>query len=105
MSKKMSSHLSGLRTQDSGLRVHAALATVALLFSLNYVISKLGLHAFSTLTFAYVRVLGSAIILNLLFRNQNLPPLSPNDQCPVFSYSILAVFINHFLFLERLALT
>jgi drug/metabolite transporter (DMT)-like permease len=85
--------------------VHAALATVALLFSLNYIISKLGLHAFSSMTFAYVRVLGSAIVLNLLFRKKNLPPLSRADHWRIVAYSILGVVINQFLFLGGLALT
>jgi drug/metabolite transporter (DMT)-like permease len=95
--------MSGSKT--SQLRIHAALATVALLFSLNYVISKQGLHAFSSMTFAYVRVLGSAIVLNLLFRKKNLPPLSRADQWRVIGYSILGVVINQFLFLGGLALT
>src|SRR5258708_33809520 len=87
------------------LRIHAALSAVALLFSLNYVISKLGLHAFSSMTFAYVRVLGSAIVLNLLFRKKNLAPLSRADQWRVIGYAILGVVINQFLFLGGLALT
>src|SRR5207253_610230 len=87
------------------LEVHAALATVALLFSLNYIISKLGLHAFTPMTFAYLRVLGSALILNLLFRQRDLPPLSRSDHWRVIAYSVLGVVINQFLFLSGLALT
>ncbi|HYS53266.1 MAG TPA: DMT family transporter [Thermoanaerobaculia bacterium] len=87
------------------LQVHAALATVALLFSLNYIISKLGLHAFSPMTFAYLRVLGSALILNLLFRQRDLPPLSRSDRWRVVAYSVLGVVINQILFLSGLALT
>jgi drug/metabolite transporter (DMT)-like permease len=69
------------------------------------VISKLGLHAFSSMTFAYLRVLGSAIILNLLFRQRNPPPLSRRDQWRVVGYAILGVVVNQFLFLGGLALT
>jgi drug/metabolite transporter (DMT)-like permease len=85
--------------------VHAALAAVALLFSLNYVISKLGLHAFSPLTFAYLRVLGSAIILAALFHPRDLPPLTRGDHQRIVLYSILGVVINQCLFLAGLALT
>ena len=92
-------------SKPSQLRIHAALATVALLFSLNYVISKVGLHAFSSMTFAYIRVLGSAIVLNLIFRGKELPPLSRTDRRRVIGYSILGVVINQFLFLGGLALT
>ena len=81
------------------------LATVALLFSLNYIISKLGLHAFSPMTFAYLRVLGSALILNLLFRQRDLPPLSRSDHWRVIGYAVLGVVINQYLFLSGLALT
>ncbi len=87
------------------LRIHAALSAVAVLFSLNYVVSKLGLQAFSSMTFAYLRVLGSAIILNLLFREKNLPPLSRADRWRVIGYAILGVVINQCLFLGGLALT
>src|SRR4051794_39106831 len=95
--------MSGSKTKQ--LRIHAALAAVALLFSLNYVISKVGLHAFSSMTFAYLRVLGSAIVLHLIFRGRNLPPLSRDDRLRVIGYSILGVVINQFLFLGGLALT
>ena len=87
------------------LQVHAALATVALLFSLNYIISKLGLNAFSAMTFAYLRVLGSALVLSLLFRQRDLPPLSKADHWRIVAYSILGVVINQYLFLSGLALT
>src|SRR5947208_3113471 len=52
---------SGLRTQNSGLRLHAALTTVAILFSANYIISKLAMRAFNPLVFAYLRVVGEGI--------------------------------------------
>jgi drug/metabolite transporter (DMT)-like permease len=90
---------------DRVLKIHAALATVALLFSLNYVISKVGLHAFSSMTFAYVRVLGSAIVLHVLFRQKNLPALSRADHWRIIEYSVLGVVINQYLFLAGLALT
>ena len=86
-------------------QVHAALITVAILFSLNYIISKFGLHAFSSMTFAYLRVLGSAIVLQLIFRQRDLPPLSTTDRWHLVGYSILGVVINQALFLTGLSLT
>src|SRR5947207_14591052 len=88
---------------NSGLRIHVALTTVALLFSLNYVISKFVLHAFSSMTFAYLRILGSAIVLNLIFRGGT--PFSVADRWRVVGHSILGVVINQILFLSGLALT
>jgi len=81
------------------------LTTVAILFSLNYIISKFGLHAFSSMTFAYLRVLGSAIVLQLIFRQRDLPPLSTTDRWHLVGYSILGVVINQALFLTGLSLT
>ena len=50
----------GRRTQHAGLVVHGALTTVAVLFSANYIISKLAMRAFHPLVFAFLRVVGSA---------------------------------------------
>jgi hypothetical protein len=44
-----------VRSEDR-LKVHGALFTVAALFSLNYIISKFGMRAFSPLSFAWLRV-------------------------------------------------
>jgi drug/metabolite transporter (DMT)-like permease len=52
-----------LKIEKSELRLHAALFTVALLFSANYVISKLGMREFSPLAFAWLRIAGAALIL------------------------------------------
>lgn len=85
-------------------RVHLAAGAVAALFSLNYVISKLGMHAFSPLVFAYLRVVASAIVLNaLLPRRQE--PWSRGDWARVTGYAVLGVVINQALFLNGLALT
>lgn len=87
------------------LRVHAALTAVAILFSLNYVISKLAMNAFAPLAFAYLRVLGSALVLNLLVRERKVQPLSSHDSWRIAGYSILGVVLNQTLFLSGLALT
>lgn len=89
----------------SPFRVHLALATVALLFSLNYIISKLAMNAFSPLAFAYLRVLGSAIILNLLQQEHGLTALTRVDWWHLVGYAILGVVLNQALFLGGLSLT
>ena len=87
----------------SKLKLHSALFTVALLFSLNYLISKLGMREFAPLTFAWLRILGAAIILSLIARNE--PKLSREDARRVAGFAILGVVINQSLFLAGLALT
>jgi len=96
----------GLRTQDlKPLRVHGALTLVAILFSANYIISKLAMHAFAPLTFAYLRVVGAALILNLLVRERSRAPISREDSWRLAGYAILGVALNQSLFLGGLALT
>jgi drug/metabolite transporter (DMT)-like permease len=86
----------------STARVHVALVTVAFLFSINYIISKIGMRAIAPLSFAYLRVLGSAIILNVIVPGRGF---SRRDWLLVTGYSILGVFLNQSLFLAGLALT
>lgn len=81
------------------------MATVALLFSLNYIISKIGLHAFNPLTFAWLRVAASAIILNFILHERRAAPLEPGDGWRLAGFAILGVVINQSLFLAGLALT
>jgi drug/metabolite transporter (DMT)-like permease len=83
--------------------VHAALTTVAVLFSVNYIISKLSMQSFAPLVFAYLRVVGSALILNLLVRDPE--PVSRADSWRLVGFSVLAVVLNQSLFLGGLALT
>ena len=96
---------SGLRTQHSALHIHGALTLVAILFSLNYIISKLAMHAFAPLVFAYLRVVGSALILNLLVRERSPALVSRQDSWRLVAYSVLGVVVNQSLFLGGLALT
>jgi len=83
--------------------VHGALATVAILFSANYIISKLTMQAFAPLVFAYLRVLGSAIILNTVVHDHG--PIARADEWRLAGFSILAIVVNQFFFLGGLALT
>ncbi|HYM62065.1 MAG TPA: DMT family transporter [Thermoanaerobaculia bacterium] len=87
------------------LRVHAALLLVATLFSLNFIISKIALGTFTPLTFAYLRVAGSAIVLNLVFPARASEPLSRADSWRLAGYSMLGIVLNQCLFLAGLALT
>ena len=84
------------------MRVHAALFTVAFLFSANYLISKLGMREFSPLSFAWLRVFGSAILLWLVARGESLPRESAKR---VTLFAILGVVINQTMFLSGLAFT
>src|SRR5437588_1365487 len=85
--------------------VHAAMASVSVLFAINYIISKIGMHVFNPLTFAYLRVLAAAIILNTVLRERNTAPLGPGDGWRLAGFAILGVVINQSLFLAGLALT
>jgi drug/metabolite transporter (DMT)-like permease len=75
---------------------------VAVLFSLNYIISKLGMRAFAPLSFAWLRCAGAAVLLWLFARGQSLPR---EDARRLLLFSILGVVINQVLFLSGLALT
>jgi drug/metabolite transporter (DMT)-like permease len=86
----------------SKLKVHGALITVALLFTANYIIAKLGMREFSPLSFAWLRVAGSAVILWFVARRD---PLPREERRLVLLFSILAVVINQSLFLSGLAFT
>ena len=81
------------------------MASVAVLFSLNYIVSKIGMHAFNPLTFAYLRIIGATVILNVVVRERNAAPLAPGDGWRLIGFGILGVVINQSLFLAGLALT
>ena len=85
-------------------RVHAALFAVATLFSINYIVSKLAMHAFAPVTFAYLRVAGSAIVMHA-FVPRDRTPITPADSWRLLGFALLGVAINQTLFLAGLALT
>jgi drug/metabolite transporter (DMT)-like permease len=85
------------------LTVHAALFTVAVLFSANYVISKLGMREFHPLTFAWLRVAASALVLWVVARRE--PAVTPEDRKRIVGYAVLGVVINQCMFLAGLSLT
>ena len=89
----------------SPLRVHLALTTVAVLFSANYIISKLAMRSFHPLVFAYLRVVGAAAVLNLIIHERDPAPLTGDDRRAIVGFAALAIVINQTFFLGGLALT
>jgi drug/metabolite transporter (DMT)-like permease len=86
----------------SRLKVHGAMFTVALLFTSNYIISKFGMREFHPLSFAFLRVAGSAAVLWFVARGETLPrELSRR----ITLFAVLAVVINQTMFLSGLAFT
>ena len=75
------------------LRVHLALFTVAVLFSVNYVISKLAMNAFHPLAFAYLRILGSAIVMQFVLPRDRAP-MTKADSRALIGFAMLAVVLN-----------
>lgn len=86
------------------IQVHLALLAVAALFSINYIISKIGMRSFAPLSFAYLRVVGSALLLYATLPRVR-EPLTADDRRRVNGYAILGVVINQGLFLAGLAWT
>ncbi|MBK5258519.1 MAG: DMT family transporter [Thermoanaerobaculia bacterium] len=93
-----------LITRHPQALIHTALLAVAILFSLNYIISKLAMGHFAPLSFAWLRVAGSAIVLNLIL-GRSRTHWSRRDSFHVAGFAILGVVINQTLFLSGLALT
>ncbi|MGZ4808973.1 MAG: DMT family transporter [Thermoanaerobaculia bacterium] len=85
-------------------RVHAALFGAATLFSLNYIVSKVAMRSFAPLTFAYLRILGSALLLHVS-APRDRTPIDRADFWRLAGFSLLAVAFNQTLFLTGLALT
>ena len=87
----------------SRLKVHAALFTVALLFSANYILAKLGMREFAPLSFAWLRIAAAAAIMSVVVRDAE--PLGREDARRIFVWALLGVVINASLFLLGLSLT
>ena len=87
----------------SPARLHGALFTVALLFSANYLVSKLGMREFAPLSFAWLRVAGSALVLLLISRGE--PPIPREDRLRLTGFAVLGVVVNQTLFLTGLSFT
>lgn len=87
----------------SRARVHAALFTVALLFSANYIFAKVVMRELTPLAFAWLRIAAAALIMAAVVRGE--APLSRDDSRRVFVFSLLGVVINATLFLVGLSLT
>ncbi len=63
------------------------------------------MRAFHPLVFAYLRVVGSAIVLNLIIHERAPAPLTRRDAWHLVGFSSLAIVINQTFFLTGLALT
>ena len=87
----------------TGLRVHSALFTVAILFSANYLFAKIGMREFAPLSFAWLRIAGAAIIMTVVVRDT--VPLAKDDARRVANFAVLGVVINATLFLIGLSMT
>ena len=87
--------------------------TVAALFSLNYIVSKVAMHSFAALSFAWLRVAGAAILLNVFTSRRTGNPafpdrqdrLSSSDSWKITGFAILGVALNQTMFLGGLSLT
>lgn len=79
--------------------------SVAVLFTANYIVSKLGMREISPLSFAWLRVAGAAAILALIAWHEGAPSLSRTDSRRVAFYALLGVVINQTMFLSGLAFT
>lgn len=91
-------------TQRMNYRVHAALLLVAILFSLNYIISKLAMNAFHPLTFAYLRVVGTALVLNLILPHDRVA-IDRSGRRAIAGFALVGVVLNQVLFLAGLSMT
>ncbi len=63
------------------------------------------MHAFHPLVFAYLRVVGSAMVLNVVIRERDPAPLTRRDAWELVGYATLAIVINQTFFLGGLSLT
>src|SRR6476469_2557693 len=77
-------------------KVHAAMFAVASLFSINYIISKVGRRSFEPLSFAWLRVAGSAILLNAAIPGV---VFSRRDSWQIAGFACLGVVLNPPMFL------
>ena len=75
---------------------------VAVFFSLNYIVSKLAMHSFAPMSFAWMRVTGAAILLNALAPGRGF---TREDSWRIAGFAILGVVINQTMFLAGLSLT
>lgn len=76
--------------------------SVSALFSINYIVSKLAMHEFAPLSFAWLRVCGAAIVLNLIVPGRGF---TRSDSWRIAGFAMLAVVLNQTLFLTGLSLT
>lgn len=86
----------------TALKVHAGMFAVSALFSLNYIVSKVAMHSFAPLSFAWLRVAGAAIVLNIFAPGVGF---TRDDSLRIAGFAILGVVLNQTMFLAGLSLT
>lgn len=96
----------GSATERPGA-VLAALIAVQVLFGMNYVISKIVVHAFPPLVWASIRIaIASAIMLAICyFSRRPMPKLDRAYLVPMIGYALLGTTINQVCFLVGLRYT
>lgn len=96
--------MSSEKYQRIGARVHLALLAVTLLFSINYIIAKIALRSIEPLAFAYLRIVGSALLLILVTRRSR-QLIAPGERIPLLVCSMLGLVLNQIFFVSGLART
>lgn len=97
---------SGESQSAAALRVHLVLFVTAVLFSINYIVSKLAMQDFGPLPFAWLRIAGAWLLLSLMVQSAPLNrPLRRHELWRCLGYSVLGVVINQLMFLGGLART
>lgn len=94
------------RFHEGQARVHLALATVAVLFSANYIIAKFALEHFNSFAFVWLRVAGSAVALQAIVAARGENRFLPRSDFKTTAvYSLLGVVANQLLFITGLSMT
>ena len=88
------------------VRVHGALFVTAVLFSLNYIVSKVAMREILPFAFAWLRVAGAAMLLSVLVPRGPLDRrLTRTEVGRCAAYAVLGVVVNQLMFLGGLART
>jgi drug/metabolite transporter (DMT)-like permease len=86
-------------------KVHAALAGAQAGFALFPIFGKLALVSIAPFPLAAIRVVSSAIMLEVARRLSKPEPVAPSDRGRIFGLALLGVSFNQLLFILGLSLT